>query len=144
MFVQLIQEQATETENLQLEDEWTPTPPPRDLIFDDGSPWESNRHRIAMNVLISAVTLAYQNREDYFAGGNMFVYYSSEQARNRDYKGPDFFVALNVDGKRTSRLGSLGRRSYPSSWRNKSEKSRNRNENEPIARKKNGNKLKLL
>ncbi len=98
MSVQLIQEQATETENLQLEDEWTPTPPPRDLIFDDGSPWESNRHRIAMNVLISAVTLACQNREDYFAGGNMFVYYSSEQARNRDYKGPDFFVALNVDG----------------------------------------------
>ena len=53
-----------------------------------------------MNVLISAVTLAYQEREDYFAGGNMFVYYSSEQARNRDYKGPDFFVALNVDGKK--------------------------------------------
>jgi len=96
----LIQEQATETENLQLEDEWTPSPPPTDLIFDDGEPRTSNRHRIAMNVLISAVTLAYQEREDYFAGGNMFVYYSSEQARNRDYKGPDFFVALNVDGKK--------------------------------------------
>ena len=53
-----------------------------------------------MNVLISAVTLAYQEREDYFAGGNMFVYYSSEQARNRYYKGQDFFVALNVDGKK--------------------------------------------
>jgi Uma2 family endonuclease len=104
MSVQLIQEQATETENLQLEDEWIPSPPPTDLIFDDGEPRTSNRHRIAMNVLIEAVNLAYQDREDYFAGGNMFVYYSSEQARNRDYKGPDFFVPLNVDGK-TERQG---------------------------------------
>ena len=26
--------------------------PPTDLVFDDGEPWESNRHRIAMNVLV--------------------------------------------------------------------------------------------
>jgi hypothetical protein len=30
----------------------------------------------------------------------MFVYYSLEQARTRDYKGPDFFVVLGVDGTR--------------------------------------------
>ncbi len=29
-----------------------PPMPPTDLIFDDGEPLESNRHRIAMNVLI--------------------------------------------------------------------------------------------
>ena len=29
-----------------------PPMPPTDLIFDDGKPLESNRHRIAMNVLI--------------------------------------------------------------------------------------------
>ncbi len=89
-------EQATE--NLPLEEEWTPELPPTDLIFDDGEPLESNRHRIAMNTLIEALTLAYQGREDYFTGGNMFVYYSVEQVRNRDFKGPDFFVTLNVDG----------------------------------------------
>jgi hypothetical protein len=32
------------------EDFWEPPPPPTDLIFDDGEPLESNRHRIAMNV----------------------------------------------------------------------------------------------
>jgi Uma2 family endonuclease len=86
-------------ENIEdIEDDWIPEPPPTDLIFDDGEPLESNRHRIAMNVLIEAIHQAYQGRDDYFTGGNMFVYYSSEQARNRDYKGPDFFVALNVDG----------------------------------------------
>jgi Uma2 family endonuclease len=81
-----------------LEEEWTPEPPPTDLIFDDGVPLESNRHRIAMNVLIEGVHQAYQGREDYFSGGNMFVYYSSEQVRNREFRGPDFFVTLNVDG----------------------------------------------
>ena len=86
-----------EVQNAEAE-EWTPTPPPTDLIFDDGEPLESNRHRIAMNALIEAVTLAYEGREDYFAGGNMFIYYSSKQARNRDFKGPDVFITLNVDG----------------------------------------------
>ena len=100
MPVELTREQEQPTENLPLEEEWTPELPPTDLIFDDGEPLESNRHRIAMNALIEAVTLAYQGREDYFTGGNMFVYYSVEQARNRDFKGPDFFVTLNVDGKK--------------------------------------------
>jgi Uma2 family endonuclease len=50
-----------------------------------------------MNVLIASAHGALTEREDYFTGGNMFVYFSSEQARNRDFRGPDFFVVLDVD-----------------------------------------------
>lgn len=96
MSVELAEIPLTETDNI--EPEWTPAPPPTDLIFDDGEPLESNRHRIAMNVLIEAIHRAYQGRNDYFCGGNMFVYYSSEQVQNRDFRGPDFFVTLNVEG----------------------------------------------
>jgi Uma2 family endonuclease len=85
------------TTNLNLLD-WQPLPPPTDLIFDDGVPLESNRHRIAMNLLIRSVQQALGDRTDSFTGGNMFVYYSREQAMNRDFRGPDFFVALDVDG----------------------------------------------
>lgn len=81
--------------------DWEPSPPPQDLIFDDGEPLESNRHRIAMNVLIRSLQQIWSDRNDYFAGGNMFVYYSSTQVRNRDFKGPDFFVVLNVEGNRS-------------------------------------------
>ncbi len=88
----------TPTLEIETEQEWTPPLPPTDLIFDDGETWESNRHRIALNVLIEAIHQVYQGRDDYFTGGNMFVYYSSRQARDRDFRGPDFFVALNVDG----------------------------------------------
>ncbi len=81
--------------------DWEPPMPPTDLIFDDGEPLESNRHRIAMDVLIRSLQQAWSDRNDYFVGGNMFVYYSRTQARNRDFRGPDFFVVLNVEGTRS-------------------------------------------
>ena len=84
--------------------DWQPPMPPTDLIFDDGEPLESNRHRIAMNLLIRSLKHYWAERTDFFIGGNMFVYYSSKQARNRDFKGPDFFVALDVPHNPT-RLG---------------------------------------
>ena len=34
--------------------DWEHPTPPTNLIFDDGEPLESNRHRIAMNVLIDS------------------------------------------------------------------------------------------
>ncbi|MEH2237339.1 Uma2 family endonuclease [Nostoc sp.] len=84
--------------------DWEPPMPPTDLIFDDGEPLESNRHRIAMNVLIRSLQQAWADRNDFFTGGNMFIYYSSTQVRNRDFRGPDFFAVLNVDGN-NSRQG---------------------------------------
>ncbi|MBC7971425.1 MAG: Uma2 family endonuclease [Verrucomicrobia bacterium] len=93
--------EATTTEPiLPPELDWEHPTPPTDLVFDDGEPLESNRHRIAMNVLIDSALTALVDRPDSFVGGNMFVYYSQDQAMNRDFRGPDFFVALDVDGSR--------------------------------------------
>ena len=76
-------------------------PPPTDLPYDDGEPLESNRHRIAMNTLIDSLEQTWSDRTNFFCGGNMFIYFSSAQVRNRDYRGPDFFVVLDVDGSRS-------------------------------------------
>jgi Uma2 family endonuclease len=78
--------------------DWEPPMPPTDLIFDNDEPLETNRHRIAMNTLIRSLQQAWRDRNDYFCGGNMFVYYSSQQAMNRDFRGPDFFAVLDIDG----------------------------------------------
>jgi Uma2 family endonuclease len=71
---------------------------PIDLITDDGEPMESNNHRVSMNLLIQSLKYYWRDRQDFFVGGNMFVYYSANQVKNQDFKGPDFFVVLDVDG----------------------------------------------
>jgi Uma2 family endonuclease len=89
-----------ESQTAKVEDWWELHQPPTDLIFDDGEPLESNRHRVGMNVLIRSLQQVWRDRNDFYTGGNMFIYYSREQVRNRDFRGPDFFAVLDVDGTR--------------------------------------------
>jgi Uma2 family endonuclease len=61
------------------------------LVETDGVPLESYWHVLQIGLLIDLLSYWFRGRDDYFAGGNMFIYFSEEQARNRDYRGPDFF-----------------------------------------------------
>jgi Uma2 family endonuclease len=72
--------------------------PDIELPEEDGVPLESNWHRAQIDLLIDIVTYRWRDRKDFFIGGNMFIYYSLRQARDRDYKGPDFFVVKDIDG----------------------------------------------
>src|SRR5437016_3924489 len=65
--------------------------PKVELLETDGEPLESDWHRLEMNLLIDVVTVRQGDRQDYFVGGNMFIYFDEEQARHRNYRGPDFF-----------------------------------------------------
>jgi Uma2 family endonuclease len=78
-------------------------PTQAELPYDDGIPMESARHKAQMDLLIDVLFPWLAEREDGFVGGNMFVYYSLAQVRNKDFKGPDFFVVLGVpQGERRS------------------------------------------
>ncbi|MGF1522441.1 MAG: Uma2 family endonuclease [Leptolyngbyaceae cyanobacterium] len=78
-------------------------PTQAELPYDDGEPMESQRHQLQMELLMDGLGSWLEAREDGFVGGNMFVYYSLAQVRNRDFKGPDVFVALGVPkGERRS------------------------------------------
>ncbi|MDY6785950.1 MAG: Uma2 family endonuclease [Cyanobacteriota bacterium] len=71
--------------------------PPTNLPYDDGEPLETAKHRTAMNVLIRACQFYLsQNNQLGYCGGNTFLYYSAEQVRNQDFRGPDFFLVLNA------------------------------------------------
>jgi Uma2 family endonuclease len=72
--------------------------PDIELPEEDGVPLESNWHRAQIDLLIDIVTYRWRDRKDFFTGGNMFIYYSLRQARDRDYKGPDFFLVKDIDG----------------------------------------------
>lgn len=73
---------------------------PFDLPYEDDENLESNWHRADISLLIQSYQQFRGAAKDYYAGGNMFIYFSDRQARNRDFRGPDFFVVLNVDGRR--------------------------------------------
>ena len=103
--------------SIQLPESFTPvkpqeplviTPwPPRDLPETDGEPLESNWHRLAINLLIECLNQRWPDRNDFFAGGNMFVYFSPQQVRNRDYRGPDVFFAWDVDRHKPRRYWAI-------------------------------------
>jgi Uma2 family endonuclease len=76
-----------------------PARPPTvdELLTDDGVPMESERHRRQMELLIECLELAWAERRDFYAGGDMFVYYSVDQLRTEDFRGPDVFVVLGTE-----------------------------------------------
>ncbi len=64
---------------------------------------ETARHKLQMNLLIETLYPWLDKREDGFMSGNMFMYYSMAQVRNRDFMGPDFFAVVGVPkGERKS------------------------------------------
>jgi Uma2 family endonuclease len=66
------------------------------LITDDGVPMETIWHRKCMNLLIDQVEFHLRDRDDFYVGGNAFIYYSPQQARNLDFRGPDFFFVWDT------------------------------------------------
>src|SRR4051794_34382936 len=66
--------------------------PPDDsqLVESDGVPIDSPWHRAAIGLLIDSLTEHWRDRDDFYVGGDMFLYFSAEQVRNRDFRGPDF------------------------------------------------------
>jgi len=82
-------------------------PLPFELVYDDGEPLESEWHTLQFPLLRELIrqTMAERGRSDFFVGGNMFVYYSVEQARDvargRPYfRGPDVFWVGGVESGR--------------------------------------------
>lgn len=83
------------------------TPLPFKLVFSDGEPLESEWHTLQMPYLWHLIwrAMTEQGKSDFYVGGNMFVYYSIEQARDvaegRPYlRGPDVFWVNGVDFRR--------------------------------------------
>lgn len=83
--------------NLQdIDDAELPVMPPCDLLSDE-PPLESYLHLQQMLLLLKCLDWLWQDRNDYFAAGNLTVYYSSQKIKTRDFKGPDFFVVLGTE-----------------------------------------------
>jgi Uma2 family endonuclease len=81
-----------------------------DLPDSDGEPMENEREYFQIVLLYEALEQYWHDRQDFYMGGNMFVYYSPEQAHEilaeeadparprQAFRGPDLFIVLDVDG----------------------------------------------
>jgi Uma2 family endonuclease len=81
-----------------LQHAFAPEPPPGedDLPWSDGEPVDSERHGKQQTLLTSSLERAWDARDDFYVGGNMFVYYSQLQTKQNDFRGPDVFVVLDT------------------------------------------------
>ena len=69
---------------------------PTDL-WSDEPPLESDLHLQQIIILLSCLELLWRERSDYYASGNLTIYYNEEQLKKRDFCGPDFFVVLDTE-----------------------------------------------
>ncbi|QIZ73662.1 Uma2 family endonuclease [Oxynema aestuarii] len=69
--------------------------PPCDR-YSDEPPLETYLHLQQMMLLIKCLEWLWQDRDDFFATGNQTIYYSANQRKSEDFRGPDFFVVLNT------------------------------------------------
>ncbi|MBW4613517.1 MAG: Uma2 family endonuclease [Desmonostoc vinosum HA7617-LM4] len=72
--------------------------PPGDL-FSDEPPLESDFHRDQIELLIRTLKLWWREKQDFYASGNLTIYYSPNQKKSADFRGPDFFVVLGTQKK---------------------------------------------
>jgi Uma2 family endonuclease len=94
---QIMTEATLETTDLSA---IVPPPTEAELVCDDGIPMETYRHKLQMDLLVYPLnTRLVLGQGEGFVGGNMFVYFSPDQVRNQDYRGPDMFVVKAVPVK---------------------------------------------
>lgn len=63
---------------------------------------ESSLHYAQLALLVACLDWLWQDRDDYFIGASLTIYFSREQLKNRDFRGPDFFL-VNRTQKRPRR-----------------------------------------
>jgi Uma2 family endonuclease len=72
--------------------------PPGDLESQE-PPLESELHLRQILLLIQMLEYLWKDRQDFYAFGNLTIYYSPNQKKSEYFRGPDFFVVLETERK---------------------------------------------
>lgn len=72
--------------------------PPGDLLSNE-PPLKTELHLRQLVLLIQCLEFWWKDRQDYYAFGNLTIYYSPRQLKSEQFRGPDFFVVLGTERK---------------------------------------------
>lgn len=70
-------------------------PDARQLLSDEPE-MESTQHYQQLALLVSSLEWCWRDRDDFFIGANLTVYYTHQQLRRREFRGPDSFLVREV------------------------------------------------
>jgi Uma2 family endonuclease len=72
--------------------------PPSDR-YSHEPPLETDLHRDQIDLLIRLLRWFWQDRQDFYVSGNITIYYSPNQLKSEDFRGPDFFAVLGAENR---------------------------------------------
>ena len=72
---------------------------PKIDLYSDEPPLETYLHLQQMMLLIKCLDWLWRDRQDFFAAGNLTIYYSPHQKKSEKFRGSDFFVVLGTERK---------------------------------------------
>lgn len=76
-----------------------------DVIFREGDlcsdepPLETELHLRQIILLFKCLEWLWRDRNDFYAAGNLTIYYSQNKRKTEDFRGPDFFVVRDTERK---------------------------------------------
>ncbi len=66
-------------------------------LLSDEPEMESSLHYFQLALLVACLERLWGDRTDFFIGANLTIYFSRQQLKNRDFRGPDFFLVKNTE-----------------------------------------------
>ncbi|MBD2465182.1 Uma2 family endonuclease [Oscillatoria sp. FACHB-1407] len=58
---------------------------------------ESSLHYAQLALLVACLEWLWRDRTDFFIGADLSIYFSRQQLKNRDFRGPDFFLVKKTE-----------------------------------------------
>jgi Uma2 family endonuclease len=71
--------------------------PDTSQLLSDEPEMESSLHYAQLALLVACLEFLWRDRTDFFIGANLTIYFSRQQLRNRDFRGPDFFLVKQTE-----------------------------------------------
>ena len=70
--------------------------PDASKLLSDEPEMESSLHYMQLLLLVTTLEWIWRDRDDFFIGANLSIYFSRQQLKHRDFRGPDFFLVKDT------------------------------------------------
>jgi Uma2 family endonuclease len=66
-------------------------------LLSDEPEMESSTHYAQLALLVACLEMLWGDRDDFFIGANLTIYFSREQLKNKEFRGPDLFLVKGTE-----------------------------------------------